>query len=592
MILGIGGWKLLSALSITPEVCHMNEGHSAFLVLERANDYRKKNDVSFEVALAITRAGNLFTTHTAVAAGFDYFDPELMRRFFGAYAKDELGIDFSDLMALGRVYPNNFSESFNMANLAIRGSGAINGVSQLHGEVSRHLFEYLFPRWPVEEVPVGTVTNGVHMPSWDSEAADTIWSKTCGEDRWRGEQETLEKDISKLPDEVIWNLRTTSREKLVAYTRHRFERQLTISGQQAEIIETAKRVFDPGILTLGFARRFVSYKRPNLLLYDEERLIRLLTNYEHPVQLIIAGKAPPYDESGKSLIKQWVQFIQRHNLYHSVVFLSDYDMLLTEHLVQGVDVWLNTPRRPWEACGTSGMKVLVNGGINLSELDGWWAEAYTPEVGWAIGDAKEHGDDPARDAAEADALYTLLEQEIVPEFYQRNQDGIPDRWVQRIRKSMATLTPRFSANRAVREYTDNYYLPAAVNYRKRIAENGNAGNQLVNTRLDLERKWAGLKFDEMQTEHLDDSCNFKIKVYLNGIRPEDVSVSLYAESVDDQASEKIRMDVTLPIDEQGKYQYAVKIFPRRPLSDYTARIIPGCENISVPLENNLIYWQR
>ena len=292
-----------------------------------------------------------------------------------------------------------------MAFLAIRGSGAVNGVSKLHGRVSQHLFESLFPRWPDIEIPVGSVTNGVHMPSWDSEIADKIWTEACGKERWRGDLETLEKDISTVTDETLWQLRNTSREILVGYVRKRFESQLKVSFKSNEIIEIAKGVFSPNALTLGFARRFVSYKRPNLLLHDADRFIRILTNPEWPVQLIIAGKAPPFDETGKALIRQWIQFIEQHNLYHHVIFLSDYDMLLTEHLVQGVDVWLNTPRRPWEACGTSGMKVLVNGGINLSELDGWWAEAYNPEIGWALGNGHEHSEDPALDAIEAEELY-------------------------------------------------------------------------------------------------------------------------------------------------------------------------------------------
>jgi starch phosphorylase len=504
IILGIGGYKLLRALDIKPEVCHMNEGHAAFMVLERACDFIKDASVSFEAALAVTRAGNLFTTHTAVSAGFDYFSPGLMEQFLGDYAENQLGITFNDLMALGRNYPNNYSESFNMANLAIRGSGAVNGVSQLHGKVSRQLFEPLFKRWPNEEVPVGSVTNGVHMPSWDSEFADNTWSQACGKDRWKGDLKTLEEDIYKTTDKTLWQLRNDSRSRLVDFTRKRFEEQLRVSGQQQEMIAIAKDIFDPNVLTLGFARRFVPYKRPDLLLHDEQRFIRILTNHEHPLQLVIAGKSPPFDEAGKGLIRQWIQFIQKNNLYRHVIFLSDYDMSLAAKLVQGVDVWLNTPRRPWEASGTSGMKVLVNGGLNLSELDGWWAEAYTPEVGWALGDLKEHGDDPAWDAAEAEALYDLLEKQVVPEFYARDENGTPVRWIERMRKSMATLTPQFSANRTVREYTEHYYLPAAENYLKRAAEKGAAGARIITAHHQLIDNWDKIKFGEIQKEAIKD----------------------------------------------------------------------------------------
>ena len=289
-----------------------------------------------------------------------------------------------------------------MAYLAIRGSGAVNGVSRLHGKVSRHIFEPLFPRWPEDEVPVGYVTNGVHMPTWDSAPADDLWTEACGKDRWLGTTKTLEQDIRRVSDARLWQFRTAASKSLVEYARERLSRELAASGASPEAVEAAKHLFDPNALTLGFARRFATYKRPNLLLHDPARLLRLLTNPERPVQLIIAGKAHPEDRAGQALIQEWIDFIRQPETRPHVIFLSDYDMLLTEHLVQGVDVWINTPRRPWEASGTSGMKVLVNGGINLSELDGWWAEAYTPEVGWALGDGQEHGDDPAWDAVEAE----------------------------------------------------------------------------------------------------------------------------------------------------------------------------------------------
>ena len=399
IMLGIGGWRLLRALGLQPEVCHLNEGHAAFAVLERARSFMRETAQPFEVALAVTRAGNLFTTHTAVAAGFDRFAPALIEQYLGGYAEQKLGITLRDLLGLGRRNPDDPSESFNMAYLAIRGSGAINGVSRLHGKVSRHLFEPLFPHWPHDEVPVGHVTNGVHMPTWDSAPADDLWTEACGKERWTGTTETLEKDIRRVSDASLWKFRIAASASLVEYARERLSRQLAASGATPEAVEEAKHLFDPNALTLGFARRFATYKRPNLLLHDPERLLRLLTNQKRPVQLILAGKAHPADQSGQALIQQWTHFIRRPEARPHVIFLSDYDMLLTEHLVQGVDVWVNTPRRPWEASGTSGMKVLVNGGINLSELDGWWAEAYRPEVGWALGDGKEHGDDPAWDAA-------------------------------------------------------------------------------------------------------------------------------------------------------------------------------------------------
>jgi starch phosphorylase len=583
IILGIGGYKLLRALDIQPEVCHMNEGHAAFLVLERANDFMKETGVSFEEALAVTRAGNLFTTHTAVAAGFDYFNPSLMWQYFAPYAKNELGISFNDLMGLGRVNPNNFSESFNMANLAIRGSGA----------VSRNLFEYLFPKWPIPEVPVGSVTNGVHMPSWSSEFADELWTKSCGKDHWKGDLETIAENVSKASDEDLWQLRTKARNKLVDYTRRKLERQLIVSGQFPDITEIAKQVFDPNVLTLGFARRFVPYKRTTLLLHDEERFIRILTNHENPVQLVISGKAPPFDEAGKDLIRQWIQFIQRHNLYKHVVFLSDYDLLLAEHLVQGVDVWLNTPRRPWEACGTSGMKVLVNGGINLSELDGWWAEAYTPEVGWALGDEKEHGDNPEWDAAEAEALYDILEKQVIPEFYSRNENGIPVGWTTKMRNSMATLTPQFSANRAVREYTEKYYLPGADNFLKRSANKGELGIKIIKGQLELRNGWNEIKFEEVKIDAIEGGYEFHAAIFLNGLDSDKIAIAVYADGLNGAAAEVIPMQVdATPVEKDIPHEYYAFVKTARQASDYTIRIIPNYENVCIPLEDNLIRWQR
>ena len=589
MLLGIGGWKLLQAMGIKPEVCHMNEGHAAFLILERACDFMKETGVSFEEALAVTRAGNHFTTHTAVAAGFDHFSPALMEQYFSTYAKDELHISFDELMALGRLDVNNLSESFNMAYLAIHGSGSVNGVSSLHGSVSQHLFQPLFERWPTPEIPIGSVTNGVHMPSWDSEFADKLWTDACGKDRWKGDLETLRDHIYKVEDEKLWEMRTASRLSLVEYVRKRFEMQESVSGEPG-MMEVAKNIFDPNVLTLGFARRFVPYKRPTLLLHDEERFIRILTNPERPVQLVIAGKAPPYDEGGKVLIREWVQFIRRHNLFKHVVFLSDYDMLLTENMVQGVDVWLNTPRRPWEACGTSGMKVLVNGGINLSELDGWWAEAYTPEVGWAIGDMQEHGEDPGWDAAEATALYTILEQQVVPDFYDSNKNGIPEKWVGKMRNSMAMLTPRFSANRTVREYTEKYYLPAAEKYLQRAAGKGAMGINIVKDEHEIKSKWNGIKIEEVKSEYIKNGFEFTATIALNEIDTNKVLVELYADGKEEMHPERIKMNAQPNAD--GVQVYKAEVITTRPASDYTIRIIPDYENIAVPLENNCIVWQH
>ena len=592
IMLGIGGWRLLRALGLQPEVCHLNEGHAAFAILERALSFMQETRQPFEVAMTATRAGNLFTTHTAVAAGFDRFDPALIAQYLGGYAEQKLGITLNNLLALGRQNPDDFLESFNMAYLAIHGSGVVNGVSRLHGRVSRQLFEPLFPHWPQDEVPVSHITNGVHMPTWDSAPADELWTETCGKDRWLGTTETLEQDIRRISNARLWKFRTAASQSLIEYARNRLSLQLAASGASPEEANVAKRLLDPKALTLGFARRFATYKRPNLLLHDPERLLRLLTNPECPVQLILAGKAHPADLAGQAMIQEWTHFTRLPEARPHVIFLSDYDMLLTQHLVQGVDVWINTPRRPWEACGTSGMKVLVNGGINLSELDGWWAEAYSQDVGWALGDGQEHGEDAAWDAAEAATLYDLLERKVVPEFYARDREGIPTAWVERMRESMAHLTPRFSANRAVCEYTEQYYIPAAVAYIERAANKGAEGAQVVNWQSALERGWTKLRFGETKVTQNEGQYVFEVQVYLNDLKPDAVSVGLYAEGVNggDPVLKEMTRGPKLA-DADNAYVYVAQVRATRAATDYTARVMPHRRGIAVPLEAAHILWQ-
>ena len=593
LVLGLGGWRLLRALGLQPEVCHLNEGHAAFAVLERARDFMEETGQPFDVALAVTRAGNLFTTHTAVAAGFDRYAPHLIEQYLGGYAENRLGIGLNDLLALGRQDPNDPSESFNMAYLAIRGSGSVNGVSRLHGQVSRHLFEPLFPHWPGEEVPIGHITNGVHTPTWDSAEADDLWTGACGKDRWLGTTETMEQDLRRVSNDSLWRFRLAASKSFVEYARQRLSRQLAASGASPKAIDEAKQLFDPNALTLGFARRFATYKRPNLLLHDPDRLLHLLSNPKRPVQLILAGKAHPADREGQALIQEWMHFIRGTEARRHVIFLSDYDMLLSENLVQGVDVWINTPQRPWEACGTSGMKVLINGGINLSELDGWWAEAYTPEVGWALGDGLEHGDDPAWDAREANDLYNLLEREVIPEFYAREDNGIPAAWVNRMRESMACLTPRFSANRSVREYTEQQYLPAASAYRERAADKGAVGRRMIDRRHRLDENWSTLRFGDLKVETTDNQHLYEVQVYLKDLAPTEVRVELYADGGMGRAADQREMKCLHPlIGASGGYVYGATVAASRPPTDYTPRVVPRHDDAKVPLEDARILWQR
>jgi starch phosphorylase len=591
MILGIGGWRLLRALGIRPEVCHLNEGHAAFAVLERAAAFMEESGQPFDVALAATRAGNLFTTHTPVEAGFDRFSADLMRTCFTRYCTDRLRISFDELMALGRSNSADADEPFNMAYLALHGSGAVNGVSRLHGAVSRELFQPLFPRWPTDEVPVRHVTNGIHAPTWDSEESYKLWSSICGHKCWRSDLEEMEASLRQTSDGLLWGMRSRARKALIDYVRTHYSRQLAVQGASPQEIADATAVFQPDALTLGFARRFATYKRPTLLLHDPERLLRILYNRERPVQLVIAGKAHPNDQAGQDLIRQWSNFIRDRGANSPVVFLSDYDMLMTEQLVGGVDLWVNTPRRPWEASGTSGMKVLVNGGLNLSELDGWWVEAYTPDVGWAIGDGREHGDEPAWDATEADALYTLLEREIVPEFYQRDETGIPRKWVARMRESMTRLTPQYSANRTVREYTTNHYVPAATAFAARSAQQGSAAAGLVAWRQKIATAWNGISLGPLTVKSQPGRLQFEVPVHLGELDPDAVLVELFANGRDGDGPYRKAMDRTAQLPGNG-YLYTAGVEDNRNAADFTPRVIPYHPDAAVPLEARQILWQK
>lgn len=587
MVLGIGGWRLLERLGIECPVCHLNEGHAAFAILERARQFMMRSGASFDVALRATRAGNLFTTHTPVEAGFDRFAPDLFSAYFSDYAQ-ALGVTVDELLALGRSGAAA-DEPFNMACLAVRGAGAVNGVSRLHGEVSRRILQPLFPHWPRAEVPVGHVTNGVHVPSWDSPAADALWTEACGKSRWRGGLESLEDGLCKMDDGAFWQLRSDSRRRLVRFVRKRLARRHHGSGG-ADPISASVDVLEPDVLTLGFARRFAEYKRTNLLLYDTQRLLRLLCDRDRPVQLLIAGKAHPRDELGKAMLHQWQTFLERTEVRGRVVFIEDYDLSVAEQLVQGVDVWINTPRRPWEASGTSGMKVLVNGGLNVSELDGWWAEAFMPQLGWALGDGREHVDTDVWDRAEAEQLYELLENAVIPCFYTRDETGLPRQWIRRVRDSMARLTTRYSSNRMLREYAEDYYIPLAEAYRRRAA--GSAAG-LQDWYRQLSRHWHRIHFGNVTSTAATQDFRFEVQVYLDELPAEAVCVELYADAGDGNAP------VRQPLQRGALLAGAVNAFvyrgtvpADRPAADYTPRIVPAHADALVPLEATFILWYR
>jgi starch phosphorylase len=439
---------------------------------------------------------------------------------------------------------------------------------------------------------VGHITNGVHVPSWESACADHLWTRAVGKERWRGTLETLSEAIQACPDEEIWTCRASGRQALIQYARERLGRQLGQRGTAPEIVARAARALDPNVLTLGFARRFAAYKRPTLLLHDPARLARLLTARERPVQLVVAGKPHPADDEGKRLVEAWAAFVRQPAVRHRAVFLEDYDMALAQELVRGVDVWLNTPRRPWEACGTSGMKVLANGGLNCSALDGWWAEAYTPEVGWALGDGQEHVE-PDWDAREAEDLYRRLEQEIVPEFYTRDAQGIPRAWVARMRASMAQLAPRFSSSRMMREHVESLYFPAAAAFRRRSAEGGQLAQELLAWQTRVASHWSDVRFGNLEAKRDGNRESFSVQVYLGEVGPQWIQVELYAESEGDAPPIRQAMDrgEEIPGAING-YVYRATVSAARPPAHFTPRVIPAHPAASVPLEEHHILWYR
>ncbi len=583
--LGVGGWAVIEVLGIDVDVCHLNEGHAAFATLERIRTFMQHHDMKFWDALWATRAGNVFTTHTSVAAAFDAYKPDLLAQYGSGYA-GMLGLEDNALLRLGQSPDGSLDEPFRMAWLAARTCGAINGVSELHGKVSREIFAGLYPRWPRNEVPVTHVTNGVHVPTWDSPWSDKLWTKAAGKERWRAQNEDLAGAVESLSDAQLWKMRANERADLIQYARQRLSRHLAQRGADERTVERMQRVLDPNVLTVGFARRFTDYKRNNLLLRDEARLTRLLTHPERPVQLVVAGKAHPADKVGQEMIRHWTRFAQRSEVRQSIAFLEDYDMALAQELVQGVDLWLNTPRPPWEACGTSGMKVLVNGGLNASSLDGWWAEAYDPSVGWVVG-----ADGSGSDQGHALALYELLENEIVPEFYRRNTEGVATGWVARMRASMVSLVARFSSNRMLGDYVNQLYLPAARAYKNRAADGAQVARDLRRWSERLRARWHELRWGDVEIDGQGDQITARAQVYLGEIQPDDVAVELYAESGGGDEPARIRMVRGAPLAGAANgFSYEAKVSTVRPASHFTPRVVPFHPAARAPAELRLIFW--
>lgn len=595
IVLGVGGWRLIERLALDVDVCHLNEGHAAFAVLARAAGFARTHDVPLGVAFTATRVGNVFTTHTPVEAAFDCFDPQLLLTYAEPFLA-EVGLPVEALLALGRRQPTDTAEPFNMAWLAMHGSCHVNAVSQLHGEVSRRLFGALFPRWPLPEVPVRSITNGVHLPTWASQPTAARWGENNGGHPWHQGIKELAERIGRTPAADLWSFRTLQREALLRYVS---TRDADPRGSAAGIpaVPAQDTMLDPNVLTIGFARRFAAYKRANLLLADPIRLKRLLLDQQRPVQLIVAGKAHPNDGHGKSLVRQMTQFLSQPDLRGRAVFLEDYDMVLGQHLVAGVDVWLNTPLRPNEACGTSGMKVLVNGGLNVSVLDGWWDEAAErgdPSrcPGWIVG-SREPGSTAELNARDAASLLDVLELQVIPEFYDRDEDGVPHRWVERVKESMVQLMPHFSATRMLHEYIEHAYLPAARGFAARAADGARLASELAEWNDRLRRQWNHVRLGQVRCSEESGRHRISVECWLDGIPPDEVRVELYA------AATAGELPTTIEMQQSGElggsingFLYCGEVPGDRPPSDYTVRIVPHHPAAFVPVENHCILWEH
>jgi starch phosphorylase len=599
ILLGIGGYHVLHAAGLEPFVYHMNEGHSAFMALERCRRLMFEQGLSFAEAREATMAGTVFTTHTPVPSGNDYFAPALMEKYFRNYA-GQLKLSFRDFLALGRGNPHNDAEDFCMTILALRMAGHSNGVSKLHGLISRKMWQNVWPGLTVDEVPIGSITNGVHAPSWVSRDMAGLFTRYLGP-RWREDpgDYPLWSRIHHIPDEELWRTHERRRERLVAFARHRLRAQLASVGAPPAEVAQADEILDPEALTIGFARRFATYKRASLLLRNPERLLRLLNEKNRPVQLIFAGKAHPHDAAGKELIRQIVHFSRRPEARRRMVFLEDYDITVARYLVQGVDVWLNTPRRPLEASGTSGMKAALNGALNLSILDGWWDEAYSPETGWAIGSGEEYGDENYQDEVESNALYNVLEKDIIPLFFSRAQDGLPRAWLSKMKTSMRILGPQFNAKRMVREYVEEFYLPSQQRYMDLAGSHFQRAKNLIAWKERLRSRWPDIKIIEVKGDVRDDvkvGDALVVRAYMRlaQLTPDDISVELFQGPLD--ARGDIVRPKIIPMTPSGITNGDVHEFTgaiecgTSGRHGYTVRVLPKNPDLVAPNKEGLVLW--
>ena len=605
ILLGIGGYRALEALAIKPTVYHMNEGHSAFLALERVVRLMETDGLSFQEARLLASSSLIFTTHTPVPAGHDYFPRELMELYFKEHIR-RLGIGNAEFLGLGRKHPEDPSEDFCMTVLALRLAASSNGVSKLHGAVSRQMWNDIWPGVPESEVPIGHVTNGVHFRSWVSFEMNLLYDRYLGP-KWREEpaDSKLWQRVELIPGPELWRTHERRRERLVSNVRQRLRAQLINRGAPQSSMNEAEETLHPDCLTIGFGRRFASYKRATLLLRDPDRLARLLNHKQRPVQIIFAGKAHPKDDDGKKLIEAIIHLAKQPEFRRSIVFVENYDMGVARYMVQGCDVWLNTPLRPLEASGTSGMKAQANGAINLSTLDGWWDEAWTIgvdnncEVGWAIGHGETYEDSAHQDQVESEALYELLEREIVPTFYERRSDGFPPKWVARMKSSIAKLCPEFNMHRAVMQYADRYYSKAHANYRSMSEENAARTKQLAASICKLQSAWPQLRIEALPNGvseiNLGEPIHVSARIFLGPLTPDDLLAETLMGRVN--SSGEISEPLIVPMharrqSESGGYLFeaVVQSSANSGLHGFAIRVMPRDCGCFSPFSTGLIKW--
>lgn len=599
IVLGIGGVRALSAMNIAPTVFHMNEGHSAFLALERIRVMLENSAMTFDQARQFVMATNVFTTHTPVPAGIDFFSPEVMLKYFKTMIP-QMKLDDEGFLALGREDVGNKKQGFSMALLAIRLADHMNGVSELHGDVSRRMWHNVWPQVPPPEVPIKHVTNGIHVRTWlSSDIAFTLdrympegWLKRPADfSAWE--------NVSQVPDEEIWRAHERGRERLVAWARNTLRAQLARRGASYDDLTVAEQVLDPEALTFGFARRFATYKRGTLLFREPERLKKLLEDNKRPIQFVFAGKAHPADHEGKELIKAIVRFARESGARRRIVFIENYDMNVARYLVQGVDVWLNTPRRPYEASGTSGMKAAANGVLNCSILDGWWVEGYSADLGWAIGRGEDYSDPEYQDHVESQALYDLLEKEIIPTFYNRTVNNIPREWIGRMKNCMRKLAPVFNTNRMVKEYADKFYMPADARGALLSADGMARATRLAQRKDLLRHKWGNIQVVGVHTSgnghfRVGESMQVEAMIDMPGLTPTDVQVQLYCGRINAKGEIEDPQALVMQHNKSitgERHVFVGKVDCRSSgRQGFALRILPGESDLASPFEPGLILW--